>query len=90
MHSRYYTICNYSKKALQLTPYAGPWSVVVLDNYTIHHDEEIWHIIVEECGVFSSILLARLFLTQISGARLIYLPPYSPDVNLIEHSHDMA
>ena len=79
--SRYYSICNYSKilQALQLTPHPGPWHVVVLDNCTIHDHVEIWHIIVEECGVFSSVSLARLFLSHISGARLIYLPPYSPD-----------
>ena len=41
---------------------------------------------VEESGMFSSISLARLFLTSISGARLIYLPPYSTEVNLIEQS----
>ena len=33
--------------AQQLTPYPGPWSVVVLDNCMIHHDEEIHCIIVE-------------------------------------------
>ena len=88
MCSRYHTDCNYSKilQASQFTPYPGPWSVVVLDNCVIHHDNEVPHIIVEECGTFSSISLARLFLTHISGARFIYLPPYLPDFNLIEQS----
>ncbi|KAF6752744.1 hypothetical protein DFP72DRAFT_1069926 [Ephemerocybe angulata] len=27
--------------APQLTPYPGPQSVVILDNCTIHHDEEL-------------------------------------------------
>src|ERR1700683_2417155 len=73
-------------QAPQLTPYPGPRSVVVLDNCAIHHDEEIHRIIVEECGGFSSISLIGLFLTHTSGARLIYLPPYSPDFNPIEQS----
>ncbi|KAE9395274.1 hypothetical protein BT96DRAFT_763675, partial [Gymnopus androsaceus JB14] len=28
-----------------LTPYPGPWSVLMLDNASIHHDEEICTII---------------------------------------------
>jgi hypothetical protein len=33
-----------------LNPYPGPRSVVVLDNCSIHHDEEVRRIVVEECG----------------------------------------
>jgi len=88
MCSRHYITCYCSQilQAPQLAPYPGPRSIVVLDNCVIHHDEEIRHIIVEECGMFSSTPLAELFLTHISGARLIYLPPYSPDFNPIEQS----
>ncbi|TFK78757.1 hypothetical protein K466DRAFT_468528, partial [Polyporus arcularius HHB13444] len=33
-----------------LNPYPGPRSVVIMDNCTIHHDEEIRHLIEHECG----------------------------------------
>ncbi|KAF9538412.1 hypothetical protein CPC08DRAFT_612093, partial [Agrocybe pediades] len=36
--------------APRLNPYPGPCSVVILDNCTIHHDEDIRQIIEEECG----------------------------------------
>ncbi|KAJ7659634.1 hypothetical protein DFH06DRAFT_922001, partial [Mycena polygramma] len=39
-----------SSLAPKLTPFLGPCSVVVLDNCAIHHDEEIRHIVEEECG----------------------------------------
>ena len=41
-------------------------SVVILDNATIHHSEDIVRLI------------------QSKGAKIIYLPPYSPDLNPIE------
>jgi hypothetical protein len=41
-------------------------SIVVLDNATIHHSEEI-------IGFIES-----------TGAKIVYLPPYSPDLNPIE------
>ncbi|RXW19082.1 hypothetical protein EST38_g6778 [Candolleomyces aberdarensis] len=59
----------YNEVAPLLNPYPAPKSVVVLNNCTIHHDEEIQRIVVEECG-----------------AKLVYLPPYSPDFNPIEQS----
>ena len=41
-------------------------SIVILDNATIHHSEEIVRLI------------------ESKGAKIIYLPPYSPDLNPIE------
>jgi hypothetical protein len=41
-------------KAPVLTPYPGKQSVVVLDNCAIHHDMEIWHIVVEDCCKFTT------------------------------------
>jgi hypothetical protein len=38
-------------QAPQLNPYPGKRSVVVLDNCSIHHDEEIRQLIVDECGM---------------------------------------
>jgi len=65
-----------------LTPFPGPRSVVILDNCAIHHDEEIRQIIEIECGA-STIVTLRNSQTHIIdvGAKLIYLPPYSPDFN---------
>ena len=56
----------------QLLPFDGlnPHSVVVMDNCSIHHIEEIRTIIHVE-GI---------------GAILHYLPPYSPDLNPIEEA----
>lgn len=52
-----------------LMPFNGtnPRSVVIMDNASIHHVEEI----------------ANLIETQ-AGAKLCYLPPYSPDLNPVE------
>lgn len=65
-------------------------SVVVLDNCTIHHDEEIRQIIETDCGMFLfTRILAALSVHQLiafAGAKLIYLPPYSPDYNPIEEA----
>lgn len=54
----------------QLLPFNGSneHSIVVMDNASIHHSQEIFDII-------SSV-----------GALLIYLPPYSPDLNPIEEA----
>src|SRR5579872_5286342 len=58
-----------------------------MDNCSIHHDEEIRRIIVDECGMHCA-LLFHLALAQVlrPGALLIYLPPYSPDFNPIEEA----
>ncbi|KAF5356734.1 hypothetical protein D9757_005211 [Collybiopsis confluens] len=53
-----------------LTPYPGPRSVVILDNASIHHD-------LDEI---------RAIIVEECGARLIYLPPYSPDFNPAEQA----
>lgn len=42
-----------SFQAPRLNPYPGPWSVVIMDNCAIHHDEEIRQIIEVECGMYS-------------------------------------
>jgi len=34
-----------------LNPYPAPWSVVIMDNCGIHHDEDIQQVIEDECGV---------------------------------------
>jgi transposase len=58
-----------------------------MDNCSIHHDEEIRKLIVDECGMLAQ-LYSCLGPTKVCclGARLIYLPPYSPDFNPIEEA----
>jgi transposase len=50
-------------------PYPGPRSVLVLDNCSIHHSEEV-----------------RALVEDDAQCKLIFLPPYSPDLNPIEQA----
>jgi hypothetical protein len=50
-----------------------------------NHDETIRRIVVDECGTFISLLLL-LSIDMLTGAKLVYLPPYSTDFNPIEQS----
>lgn len=53
--------------ATRLVPNLWPGACVVMDNCSIHKDEEIRRLI------------------EAAGARLVYLPPYSPDFSPIEN-----
>jgi DDE superfamily endonuclease len=59
--------------ATKLVPVLGcynrcePRSLVILDNASIHHSDDVVQLI------------------EATGAKIIYLSPYSPDLNLIEH-----
>ena len=59
-----------------------------MDNCSIHHDEEVRKLIVDECGTLTWMFYSHLKLAEVYylGARLIYLPPYSPDFNPIEEA----
>jgi transposase len=57
-----------------------------MDNCSIHHDEEIRTLIEVECGTCLVLLRSLIYLLCITGARLIYLPAYSPDFNPIEEA----
>ena len=52
-----------------LMPFNGinPRSVVIMDNASIHHVEEVINLIEIQ-----------------AGARVLFLPPYSPDLNPVE------
>src|ERR1700678_4047208 len=73
-------------------PYPGRLSVLVMDNARIHHGAEI----LELAGRFGAHTIARLgshsscadseVLLSLSGVRIIFLPPYSPDLNPIEEA----
>lgn len=51
-----------------MNAYPLPYSVLVVDNATIHNSEEIQAICTTK------------------GVRLVFLPPYSPDLNPIENT----
>lgn len=51
-----------------MRPFPAPCSVLVMDNHSIHHSEELEA------------------LCNNKGVHLIFLPPYSPDLNPIEQS----
>ena len=52
---------------LQPFNWVNPFSVVIMDNASVHHTEAVADLIENQ-----------------AGARLIYLPPYSPDLNPAE------
>lgn len=56
-----------------------------MDNCSTHHGEEIRQVIEDEFGMWSSKCGLKLFLISV-GAKLVYLPPYSPDFNPIEEA----
>ncbi|KAF8684168.1 hypothetical protein RHS04_01450 [Rhizoctonia solani] len=68
----------------QVAPLLNPFSpkgvsrcILVCDNCAIHHDEEICQLVEDECALML-------------GAKLCYLPPYSPDFNPIEEAFSKA
>lgn len=65
------------------TSFPGLWSVLVMDNARIHHSQEIKDL-VHSYG--ASIFLLYVFndWSAVSGCRIEFLPPYSPDYNPIE------
>jgi hypothetical protein len=56
-------------QAPQLNPYPEKNSVVVMDNCSIHHDEEIRKLIVDECGEDLTKILIFCFHILISMSR---------------------
>jgi transposase len=58
-----------------------------LDNCRIHHAEEIWQLVEDEaCMWCLSLNSSRYTHIFIAECKLIFLPPYSPDYNLIEQA----
>lgn len=70
-----------------MNPFPAKRSVVVMDNCSIHHDEEVRRLIEDECGVCTDVCWSlKVLPTYVKGARLVYLPAYSPDFNPIEEA----
>lgn len=65
-----------------------PGKVVVMDNCSIHHDDEVRYIVEQQCGTLDSLMKASaISVTEqraAAGCRLTYLPHCSPDRNPIE------
>jgi transposase len=67
------------------SPYPGPLSVLVMDNATIHHGDEILEL-ADRFGASSGPQSLVFDIDSLSGVRIEYLPPYSPDLNPIEEA----
>lgn len=65
-------------------PYPGPRSVLILDNCSIHHAEEIRHLVEDEACTCARFLGFRTTADFHLVCKLVFLPPYSPDYNPIE------
>jgi transposase len=66
-----------------MRPWPDEQSVIVLDNCRIHHNETLLDL-VRAAGGFLIIFCAKSAIS--SGCLLLYLPAYSPDLNLVEES----
>jgi transposase len=67
-------------------PYPGPRSVLILDNCNIHHADEIRELVEDQAGEHGCIRNSTELLSLSLGCRLVFLPPYSPDLNPIEQA----
>lgn len=70
-----------------MNPYPGPNSVLIIDNAKIHKCQALQEVI-EAAGTFPmfTFLLEKLPDVKGLGCLLIFLPPYSPDLNPIEEA----
>jgi transposase len=59
-----------------------------LDNCNIHHSKEVHALVEDEAGMFRSYYAATLvsYSMFFLGCKLVFLPPYSPDLNPIEQA----
>jgi transposase len=66
----------------QMEPFPGPKSVIIMDNAHIHKDPRLLDLIHAQYGLF----LVLIFLADMTfrGMRVLFLPPYSSDLNPIE------
>jgi len=69
----------------QMKPYPQNGSVLILDNCAIHKSAAL-HEVIEAQGKPLPPTPNLIMIPHITGSMLIFLPPYSPDLNLIEES----
>ena len=67
-----------------MNPYPQPQSVLIMDNCCIHHMDALQEILNDAGASNSNYFLSSSY--YIPGIMLLYLPPYSPDLNPIEES----
>ena len=65
--------------------YPGPLSILVMDNATVHHGDEILEL-TDQFGLVSNPQTLILILILYLGVCIEYLPPYSPDLNPIKEA----
>jgi len=58
--------------------------VIILDNCNIHHSEKVRALVEDEACMYSISSHANITLIAFLDCKLIFLPPYSPDLNPIE------
>ena len=68
-----------------MNPYPANRSILVMDNCRIHHNIELIDI-VNAAGRVEYKFMYLAANEDYSGCLLVYLPPYSPDLNPIEES----
>ena len=68
-----------------MNPYPAERSVLILDNCHIHHNDALVDL-VQSAGVFFLLYKIVEVLIHDLGCLILYLPPYSPDLNPIEES----
>lgn len=65
-----------------MNAYPAKHSILVLDNCRIHHVDGVEEMCAE---AYFFLLLVLTYLNDLrSGVKLVFLPPYSPDLNPIE------
>lgn len=76
-------------------PYPGPRSVLILDNCSIHHSEKVRALVEDDVRKYLAPSLSHLSIgihpdnpvdDGLPECKLIFLPPYSPDLNPIEQA----
>lgn len=67
-----------------MNPYPQPNSVLVMDNAIVHHFDGIREMVEARYANVLTCKAIILMLSLLSGCKLLYLAPYSPDMNPIE------
>lgn len=68
----------------QMNPYPNPYSVLLMDNASIHKSDELEQLVTSRWALYFSHNILFVSPDNSSGMRLVYLPAYSPDFNPIE------